>query len=200
MEEHATKVCISLVETRHLFNTIVGGRFFPGEHYSARFDVQESGARYSVSLCSDDGRTNLHIVAHSTKDLPATSVFGSVEEASSFFERGSVGYSKTNVPGCFDGLELKCLEWHVEPLEVEQVTSSFFGDVKTICAPDAASTWSSCFPLGKSSISSKKSLFHGALTTKTLPASAALESGRARSALLPVARCPLTVKPGSTFV
>ena len=60
--------------------------------------------------------------------LPDTSIFGSVDEASAFFERGSIGYSATNRSGCFECLELKSFEWHVEPLAVHRVESSFFSD------------------------------------------------------------------------
>jgi hypothetical protein len=55
-------------------------------------------------------------------------VFQSVEESSAFFQAGSLGYSATPDPARFQGLELKCLNWRVEPLEVREVQSSFFGD------------------------------------------------------------------------
>jgi hypothetical protein len=55
-------------------------------------------------------------------------VFGSLAAASAFFEAGSLGYSATSHPSRFQGLELRCLNWHVEPLEVEEVRSSFFED------------------------------------------------------------------------
>ena len=58
--------------------------------------------------------------------LPETSIFDSVAAASAFFERGSIGYSATGEKGCFDGVELKGFQWHVEPLAVRHVESSFF--------------------------------------------------------------------------
>jgi hypothetical protein len=63
-----------------------------------------------------------------TGQLPAASVFGTLESASAFFEAGSLGYSATPEPTRFQGLELRCQRWHVEPLEVEEVRSSFFDD------------------------------------------------------------------------
>ena len=60
--------------------------------------------------------------------LPSASVFGSLAEASAFFQAGSLGYSATPEPTRFQGLELRCQGWHVEPLEVEEVRSSFFDD------------------------------------------------------------------------
>jgi len=55
-------------------------------------------------------------------------VFGSLAEASRFFERGSLGYSKTMRDGEYDGLELKTFGWRVEPLEVTEIASSYFDD------------------------------------------------------------------------
>ena len=60
--------------------------------------------------------------------LPECSVFHWLEEASAFFQAGSLGYSATPDPSRFQGLDLHCLNWHVEPLEVEEVRSSFFED------------------------------------------------------------------------
>jgi hypothetical protein len=61
-------------------------------------------------------------------ELPPTSAFGSLKEASDFFERGALGYSVTAKPGQFDGLELRSFNWRVQPLAVDRVESSFFGD------------------------------------------------------------------------
>src|SRR5439155_25920235 len=49
-------------------------------------------------------------------------------EASDFFRAGSLGYSPTADPARFQGLELRCRGWRVEPLEVKEVRSSFFED------------------------------------------------------------------------
>ena len=43
-----------------------------------------------------------------------------------FFELGSLGYSATQTNGRFDGLELRCENWRVEPLEIDRVESSYF--------------------------------------------------------------------------
>ena len=61
--------------------------------------------------------------------LLVTSIFDAVAAASAFFERGSIGYSATGENGCLDCLELKSFQWHVEPLAVRHVESSFFADV-----------------------------------------------------------------------
>ena len=41
---------------------------------------------------------------------------------------GALGYSEGNVSGRYQGLELKCLNWEVQPLDVDEVHSSFFDD------------------------------------------------------------------------
>ena len=85
---------------------------------------------FDISLRSDDGITSLSVRGRRTDRLPASSVFQSLEEASAFFQAGSLGYSATFDPLRFHGLELRCLNWRVEPLEVEEVCSSFFDDVR----------------------------------------------------------------------
>lgn len=75
---------------------------------------------------SDDGSASLEVHGRTTNSWPAGSVFSGLAEASAFFERGSLGYSVTKKPGTYDGLELRCRGWAVEPVEMESVRSSFF--------------------------------------------------------------------------
>ena len=109
---------------------MLGGRLFPGAQHPALFEVEERDGFYSVRLQSDDGQVRLKVVGRVARELPGSSVFRSVEEASSFFEHGSLGYSATQDPGRFDGMELRSLRWNVEPLAVEEVESSFFSNEK----------------------------------------------------------------------
>jgi hypothetical protein len=115
-------------DTSSRLNTLAGGRLFPGEHHHARFQVQERCDDYSVVLDSDDGRTHLAVEGSLAPELPPTSVFGSLQAASDFFEQGSLGYSVTARPAVFDGLELRSFTWRVVPLAVRRVESSFFED------------------------------------------------------------------------
>jgi hypothetical protein len=89
----------------------------PGAHRRARFEVREWEGGLSVSVRSRDGGTRVAVrgaVAHS---LPPESVFASVWEASDFLQRGG-----------FEGMELRTPGWRVEPLEVDVLESTFFGD------------------------------------------------------------------------
>lgn len=107
-------------------STLVGGRLFPGIHHHAQFDVVERNDYYRVVLDSDDRKTHVCVEGRMSAQLPSTSTFGSLPQASSFFEAGSMGYSATARPGEYDGLELRTWHWKVEPLAVEQIESSFF--------------------------------------------------------------------------
>jgi hypothetical protein len=115
-------------DTSSRLNTLAGGWLFPGVHHHAAFRVQEHDDRYRVELNSDDRQTHLRVEGHVAEELPPTSIFGSLKEASDFFERGSLGYSVTATPGQFDGLELRSFNWRVRPLAVDRVESSYVED------------------------------------------------------------------------
>ena len=113
-------------DTSSRINTLLGGRLFPGMQSHADFQVQEHDDHFRVELTSDDQHTHLLVEGQAAQELPRNSIFESLTEASEFFERGSLGYSVTTKPGQFDGLELHSLKWHVRPLDVTNVKSSFF--------------------------------------------------------------------------
>ncbi len=130
-EEHGAYregVYISRRDTSSQFNTVVGGKLFPGVHHHAHFRVTEGDDAFSIQIASDDGETRVAVEAHVTSHLPEHSIFASLEEASAFFEQGSLGYSVTREAGRLDGLELRCWNWKVEPLQVTKAQSSFFDD------------------------------------------------------------------------
>lgn len=115
-------------DTSSRLNTLAGGRLFPGVHHHAGFQVQEHDDRYRIELNSDDRQTHLLVEGHVAEELPSTSIFGSLTEASDFFQKGSLGYSVTAKPDQFDGLELRSFNWQLQPLAVGKVKSSFFED------------------------------------------------------------------------
>jgi len=121
-------VYVSRRDTNSRFNSLAGGRLFPGFHHPARFEVNESAHSLSVTMRSDDGGAQIAVHGRPMKRLAASSVFHSLEEASTFFQTCSMGYSATADPCRFQGLELRCRNWQVEPLEVEDVRSNFFED------------------------------------------------------------------------
>lgn len=136
--QHREGVYIPRRDTSSQFNTLIGGRLFPGVHQQASFHVREDDESFSVHVASDDGETWVTVEAHIASHLPEYSIFASVEEASAFFEHGSLGYSVTHQAGKLESLELHCRNWKVEPLQVTRAQSSFFDDPKRFPSDSAA--------------------------------------------------------------
>lgn len=110
-------------DTNSLINHIGGGRLFPGEHKLSEFEIQDDGNRVSLNIHSGD--FYIRVEASSAETLPDDSIFRSIEQASEFFEKGSVGYSVTNNPVKVNGLELFTKNWKVSPLNVNRAESSY---------------------------------------------------------------------------
>lgn len=124
----ASGVYIPRRDTSSALNALLGGRLFPGIHHRAAFIARESEDHLYVAVRSRDGTTHMEIEAYLAEGLPSSSIFPDLETASAFFEEGSLGYSPTSQPGCFDGLELRTDCWSTTPLEAGLVRSSFFED------------------------------------------------------------------------
>jgi hypothetical protein len=115
-------------DTNSRLNSLAGGRVFPGIHHHAQFLVHEANDRFEIKMGSDDGQTALSLVAATTDKLPSGSIFGSLDAASDFFQGGSLGFSTTSDSRRFQGLELRCREWRMKPLDVDEAWSSYFDD------------------------------------------------------------------------
>lgn len=121
--ETKSGVYIPRRDTSLRLNALVGGRIFPGKHDYATFNVKESNGNYHISFKSSDN-TEISIDAQDTNVFSGKSIFGTLKNASDFFENGDLGYSPNK--GKFEGLRLKAYKWEVSPLEVSNVKSSFF--------------------------------------------------------------------------
>ncbi|GAB4207752.1 MAG: DUF2071 domain-containing protein [Roseiflexaceae bacterium] len=115
-------------DTSSRLNTVVGGRLFPGMHNHASFSTESRSDRLRIAFTSDDGVVAVAVEGQVAGALPPGSVFATLDEASRFFEAGSVGYSATHDPHLLDGLELRSQGWRVEPFAVTHAASSFFED------------------------------------------------------------------------
>lgn len=125
-EEIKEGVFIPRRDTSSLLNSFAGGRIFPGRHFPAKFDVKEENGHYHIAFRSSDG-TTIAIDGDEGATLNSDSIFENVENASNFFEGGSVGYSPNDDNAFkFDGLKLTTFNWKVEPLNVTSIKSSFF--------------------------------------------------------------------------
>lgn len=120
-----TGVYIPRRDTSSTLNSLAGGRIFPGIHYKAKFEVEESNGTYSIGFQASDA-TYMNIIATEASALPQNSVFKTIGNASDFFQNGCDGYS----PGTngFDGVKLQTYNWEVIPLNVQKAESSFFSD------------------------------------------------------------------------
>ena len=136
-EGHQRGVYIPRRDTSSRLTTLIGGRFFPGEHHRAAFQVHESDDQYEVAFTSVDGTASVTVNGHVTSDLPAGSIFQTLAEASGFFQDAPLGYSVTHRPGQYDGVELRCATWRVEPLQVTHARSTFFEDTTIFPAGSA---------------------------------------------------------------
>ena len=115
-------------DTNSRLNALAGGRVFPGIHHRADFQVKEASGRFEIAMRSNDGETAISLRARVTDQLPSSSLFESLAVASDFFQAGSLGYSATPDSRRFQGMELCCQRWQMEPLEVSEVWSSYFED------------------------------------------------------------------------
>ena len=124
--EHRQGVYIPRRDTSSALQRTFGGRFFPGEYHHSRFVVSDDGGRLRLRVRSEDGGGDVHLEAVEINAFPEDSVFRSLDEASRFFEEGSVGYSATHHDDRLDGLLLLTASWGVRPLDVEAVRATFF--------------------------------------------------------------------------
>ncbi|MGG9963692.1 DUF2071 domain-containing protein [Ferruginibacter sp. SUN106] len=110
-------------DTSSRFNTIVGGRIFPGKYHLAKYNVIEKDKNYHIDFTSSD-KTQISIDATEVNTFDPNSIFETLENASGFFEKGAVGYSPNGKK--FEGLKLETYNWKVKPLAVSNVQSGFF--------------------------------------------------------------------------
>jgi hypothetical protein len=119
-------------DTSSSLQRALGGRFFPGEYHHSRFEVTDRDGSVHVRVKSDDGGGDVEFEGAETDALPVTSVFGSIEAASTFFEEGSVGYSATSRDDRLDGLLLLTESWAVRPMAAFRAKASFFDRIEDV--------------------------------------------------------------------
>ncbi len=121
-------VYVTRRNTNSWLNTISGGRLFPGVYSKADFDIVVSQDLYSVRIENKEKELIMSISAEVVPELPEGSVFGSTEEVSDFFKTGNIGWSSKEEESQFDAIELKTVEWRMEPLKVKESYSAYFSD------------------------------------------------------------------------
>lgn len=105
-----------------------GDRVFPGRLTHASFNVEEEEGHYQVEFKSDEGEF-AKVSVSETNAFPSTSIFESIEDASSDFEQDKIGFSPTkNKDNTFKGVQLNTTNWNVSPLKVTHAESSLFSN------------------------------------------------------------------------
>ena len=117
-------------DTNSHLNHLAGGRIFPGEHHLAKFSVMDQMAEVKLYMDSLDKAVSLQVKGSEAKSLPDSSCFSSLEEASTFFEKGCLGYSVTAQSDRLDGLCLRAFDWSVQPFDTDEVYTSYFSDTQ----------------------------------------------------------------------
>ena len=118
-------------DTDSFINSTIGGTLFPGEQNRADFTVEREAGEIDFAMASKDKKIAVELKGRIARALPETSLFSSLDEASKFFEPGSLGFSVTGGGKSLDGIVLKTEEWKVDAFAVDFVHSSFY-DNETI--------------------------------------------------------------------
>lgn len=129
-DEHGQRregVFIERRDSDSWLNQLAGGRVFPGRHGAAHFDVDDDGRRIGFRM-QGEGTLRIHIDGEQADALPSTSVFPDLGSASTFFEGGSLGYSRTDDPSRLDGMQLVTDTWTVAAFALDRLEASFFED------------------------------------------------------------------------
>jgi hypothetical protein len=109
-------------------NHRLGGRLFPGIFARRRFEVRETSSTLDVRVTRPDGVAEIVFRGSVCEEPTAGSAFRSLAEAASFLASGSRGYSATRQPGRYQGMELRCDDWTVQPVAVDDARVRFFDD------------------------------------------------------------------------
>jgi uncharacterized protein YqjF (DUF2071 family) len=115
-------------DTNSWLNQNLGGRVFPAELHAADFTVEDNQDQISLEVNSKDQVVQVHLVGQIAKALPSDSIFASLEEASNYFKAGSLGYSAARDSSHLDGVQLQTSGWQVQPLEIQELSSSYFAN------------------------------------------------------------------------
>jgi hypothetical protein len=90
-----------------------------------------------VAFASTDGTTSVSVDVRAAQRLEGSALFAGTQDASSFFQCGSAGFSATRDSSRLDGMRLRSDHWAVEPVQVGAVSSSFFDDARLFPAGSA---------------------------------------------------------------
>ncbi len=115
-------------ETDQRMIELWGGRFFPGVHHHARFDVRENENQLAMDVATTDRKGDVNFSARVSPEWQKTTSFETLAEVSDFFRKGDCGFSCSLRGDELEGLQMKTLQWAMEPMEVQSVSCAFYSD------------------------------------------------------------------------
>lgn len=142
-DEHGshTGVYIPRRDTSSRITAVFGAGIFPGAYHLARFTVTESPDMIRISVRSRDRAVSLSVAAQPATALDS-SLFASLDEATTFFRHGALGFSPSAADGCLDSVHLHSANWDARPMTISALTSSIFDNAATFpmrtCELDSA--------------------------------------------------------------
>ncbi|MDQ6837899.1 MAG: hypothetical protein M3137_06075 [Actinomycetota bacterium] len=83
----------------------------PGDYRRAHLIARDAAGVLHVSFETADGAAAVEVRAEPASDLGSGFLFADVDQASAFFQKGSVGCSATRGCDRFDGMELRTEAW-----------------------------------------------------------------------------------------
>ena len=120
-------VYVARRDTDSIINALTGGRIFPGLHHRACFHVAERERALRVHFASLDGEVAAGVTVRRGAFVPST-LFATLDDALALCGLGSPAYSITRDPLRLDGVALVCENAWLEPVEVLDLSSTFFED------------------------------------------------------------------------
>jgi uncharacterized protein YqjF (DUF2071 family) len=128
-------------DTSSRLTALAGDKLFPGAYHVARFKVHERGSGLRIAVDSPDGTLALSVSAYAAPSLGGE-LFGTVDNALTFFRQGSLGFSPSGKSGSLIGVRLLSMSWEGRPVSVDHMASSLFDDdqvfPKGSCTLDSA--------------------------------------------------------------
>jgi hypothetical protein len=116
-------------DTSSRIAALLGGRLIEGELSRAKFEVHDTGSRVCINVVGRGG-LEIQVTAHATV-ASTSSLFGTVEEESHFYQDACIAYSPNRRRGVIEAVELESERWTGTPMRVEHFCSSVFEDEET---------------------------------------------------------------------
>jgi hypothetical protein len=104
---------------------LFGGRLFPGVHARAQLTSRDTASTFAVDMVANDATVHARVELTGAEQW-TSSLFATPDDASRFFQAGSVAWSPSRDGKTLQGMRLSTQQWRVAPAVVTALQSSFF--------------------------------------------------------------------------